>query len=101
MPPLNVERVDLIECYFQLSLGYSEILVFLRSLHSCFLSLRQLKRILKQQGLGRRRNRSNPQEVCQAIEQELRGRGSTIKYRQMTQRLLHAHCITTDKKNVR
>ena len=100
-PPLNVERVDLIERYFQLGLGYSEILLFLGSLHGCFLSLRQLKRILKQQGLGRRRNRSNPREVCQAIEQELRGSGSTIGYRQMTQRLLHAHGITTDKETVR
>ena len=100
-PPLNVERVDLIERYFHLGLGYSEILLFLGSLHGCFLSLRQLKRILKQQGLGRRRNRSNPREVCQAIEQELRGSGSTIGYRQMTQRLLHAHCITTDKESER
>ena len=58
-PLLNVERGDLIERYFHLGLGYSEILLFLGSLHGCFLSLRQLKRILKQQGLGRRRNRSS------------------------------------------
>ena len=36
-----------------------------------FLSLRQLKGILKQRGLCRRRNRSNPRVVCDAIEQEL------------------------------
>ena len=52
-PPLNVERVDLIERYFQLGLGYSEILLFLESLHGCFLSLRQLKWMLKQEGLAR------------------------------------------------
>ena len=52
-PPLNVERVDLIERYFQLGLGYSEILLFLESLHDCFLSLRQLKWMLKQEGLAR------------------------------------------------
>ena len=44
-PLLNVERGDLIERYFHLGLGYSEILLFLGSLHGCFLSLRQLKRI--------------------------------------------------------
>ena len=44
-PHLNVERGDLIERYFHLGLGYSEILLFLGSLHGCFLSLRQLKRI--------------------------------------------------------
>ena len=82
----NSERVDLIERYFHLGLGYSEILMFLGSLHGCFLSLRQLKRILKQRGLGRRRNRSNPRVVCDAIEQELRGSGSAIGYRLMTQK---------------
>ena len=56
-PLLNVERGDLIERYFHLGLGYSEILLFLGSLHGCFLSLRHIKRILKQQGLGRRRRR--------------------------------------------
>ena len=44
-PLLNVERGDLVERYFHLGLGYSEILLFLGSLHGCFLSLRQLKRI--------------------------------------------------------
>ena len=44
-PLLNVERGDLIERYFHLGLGYSEILLFLGSLHGCFLSLRQLKRM--------------------------------------------------------
>ena len=80
----NSERVDLIERYFHLGLVYSEIFMFLGSLHGCFLSLRQLKRILKQRGLGRRRNRSNPRVVCDAIEQELRG--SAIGYRLMTQK---------------
>ena len=36
-----------------------------------------------------------------SIEQELRGSGIRIGYRQMTQRLLHAHGITTDKETVR
>ena len=97
----NAERANLIERYFHLGLGYSEILLFLGSLHGCFLSLRQLKRILKQRGLGRRRNRSDPRVVCQAIEQELRGSGSTIGYRLMTQRLLHVHGISSDKETVR
>ena len=39
LPPLSVERVDLIERYFQLGLGYGEILLFLGSLHGRFLIL--------------------------------------------------------------
>ena len=97
----NIERTDLIERYFYLGLGYNEILLFLGLLHGCFLSIRQLKRLLKQRGLGRRKNRLTPQEICDAIEQELRGNGSTIGYRQMTQRLLHEHGISTDRETVR
>ena len=74
----NIERTDLIERYFYLGLGYNEILLFLGLLHGCFLSIRQLKRLLKQRGLGRRKKRSIPQEICNTIEQELHDSGSTI-----------------------
>ena len=72
----------------------------LRLLHGCFLSIRQLKRLLRQRVLGRRRNCSTPQQICDSIEQELRGSGSTIGYRQMTQKLLHEHGISTDRETV-
>ena len=97
----NFERGDLIEQYFHLGLGYSEIVQFLGLLHGCVLSIRQLKRILQRRGLGRRKNRSEIEEVYRAIRRELRGSGSTMGYRQMTRRLLHSHGVIVDKETVR
>ena len=93
----NFERVDLIERYFHMGLGYSEIVLFWGLLHGYVLSIRQLKRILQQRG----RNRSNIEEVYQAVRRELRGSGSMMGYRQMTRRLLHGHGVVVDKETVR
>ena len=49
-------------------------------LHCIHLSIRQLKRILRCRGLGRRANRTDPRQVCEAIEEELRGSGSCLLY---------------------
>ena len=97
----NFERGDLIEQYFHLGLGYSEIVQFLGLPHGCVLGIRQLKRILQRRGLGRRKNRSEIEEVYRAIRRELRGSGSTMGYRQMTRRLLHSHGVIVDKETVR
>ena len=97
----NVERDELIERYFSIGLGYDEILLFLALLHSITLSIRQLKRILRSRGLRRRGNRSDPRQVCRAVEEELRGSGSTIGYRHMTQRLGVNYGLVVDKATVR
>ena len=94
-------RNDIIESYFRLGLNYTEILLYLVLFHGITLSLRQLKRILKTKGLGRRRNPSDLREVCQAVEEELRGSGSSIGYRQMTQRLLNDYRLVVDRETVR
>ena len=54
-----VERADLIKHYFSLGLQYSEILAFLLSFHEIQLSLRQLRRILRREGLRRRKDHSD------------------------------------------
>lgn len=97
----HAERNELIERYFNTGVSYGEILLLLCLLHGITLSLRQLKRILRARGLVRRANRSNPIQVCQAIEEELEGSGSTIGYRQMTQRLVLNHGIVVDRETVR
>ena len=97
----NVERDELIERYFSVGLGYEEILLLLGLLHGIRLSIRQLKRILKARGLRRRGNRSDPRQICRAVEEELRGSGSTIGYRQVTQRLVVDHGLVVDKETVR
>ena len=70
-------------------------------LHGIALSIRQLKRILRFRGLRRRANHSDPRQVCRAIEEELLGSGSTIGYRQMTQRLVLNYGLVVDKETVR
>ncbi|CAH3041836.1 unnamed protein product, partial [Porites lobata] len=96
--PAHAERDDVIDHFFHLGLGYSEILMCLFLLHGICLSIRQLKRILRCRGLGRRANRTDPRQVCEAIEEELRGSGSTIGYRQMTQRLVVDHELVVGKE---
>ena len=72
----NLQRDGLIEYYFHLGISYSEILMLLESLHGIYLSIRQLKRILRNRGLGRRINRPDPEDICRAIQLELRGSGT-------------------------
>ena len=94
-------RDDLIESYFHLGLEYTEILLFLVFSYGIDLSLRQLKRILRAKRLGRRRKASDLREVLQTVEEELRGSGSNVGYRQMTQRLVNDHRLVVGKETVR
>ena len=104
IPTLQVHpggRNDIVESYFRLGIDYTEILLYLVFFHGITLSLRQLKRVLKAKGLGRRRRPSDAREVCQAVEEELSGSGSNIGYRQMTQRLVNDYGLVVDRETVR
>ena len=52
-------------------------------------------------GLGRRRNPRDIRDVCQAIEEEHRGSGSCIGYKQMAQRLVNEHRLVVGRETVR
>ena len=67
----TLQRNDIIDLYFSLSLAYSEILAFLLCSHGTEISLRQLKRVLRRQGLRRRNDHSDIREILNAIEDEL------------------------------
>ena len=90
----HVQRDDLIRKYFHLGFNYAEILTFLILTHGIRLSLRQLKRVLRSQGLFRRRGHSDPHEITGAVELELHGSGCLIGYRLMHQRLRNEGIIT-------
>ena len=94
-------RNDIVESYFRLGIDYTEILLYLVFFHGITLSLRQLKRVLKAKGLGRRRTPSDAREVCQAVEEELSGSGSNIGYRQMTQLLVNDYGLVVHRETVR
>ena len=92
---------NIVESYFHLGFDYTEILLYLVLFHSISLSLKQLKRVLKAKGLGRRRrNPSDLREVCQAVKEELQGSGSNIGYRQMTQRRVNDYWLVLDRESV-
>ena len=105
LSPLNngENRNRLIEQYFSLGLNYCEILGFLLVGHGIQLSLRQLKRILKSLNLRRRNTNAGPDidETIAAIENELRGSGCCLGYRQMHQRLVTEYGLTVDRETVR
>lgn len=93
-------RDHLIQGYFHMGLSYNEIIDCLLINHDIPLSLRQLKRILSKQNLGRRRW-SSFDETVNAIQEELRGSGSCIGYRAMWQKLVVEHKLSVRKEFVR
>ena len=100
-PQENHERDDLIVKYFRLGMKYTEILMYLASLHGIQLSLRQLKRIVAKRGLFRRKNYSSTDEVVEAIERELNSSGNSIGYRAMHQRLQTDYGLVVRRDAVR
>ena len=96
-----VTREEIIENYFNLGLTASEIALFLVSVHGIRISLRHLKRILRQLGCTRRCHPSDLNEVVQAVEEELRGSGSLLGYRAMHQRLINQYGLVTTREVVR
>ena len=97
----DLERDELIEHYFNIRIPYLEILMFLGCLHGVYLSIRQMNRILTSRGLGRRRNRSNLDDICRTMELKLQESGNRLGYRLMTRRLMNEHNISVDQETVR
>jgi len=101
--PVNqaVSRNNAIENYFMLGFTASEILSFLLDVHGVRLSLRQLRRILKNRGCTRRGQSTDMSIIVGAVEEELRGSGSIIGYRSMHQRLTTAYQLIVTTNVVR
>ena len=97
----NIERDAYIERYFNLGMDYDEILILLVVSHNIQLSLRQLKRIFVTKGLRRRKNHSDPEAIVSAVEQELKGSGRLLGYRQMHQRLRLDYGLVLRRETVR
>ena len=94
-------RDGLISTYFYLKFNHVEVFSFLTLSHGIRLSFRQLKRILRNQDLFRRRNYSNPYEIVSAVERKLCGSGSSIGYRLRHHRLRNDYDLAVDKEIVR
>jgi hypothetical protein len=97
----EMSRNDLIENYFYLGYKQKEILSCLLLIHNERLSSRQLKRILAQRGLSRRKNATATTTILNHIERELRYSGRDVGYRSIWQRLVVEHGLVVSKETVR
>ena len=95
--PKNKSLYDIINHYFSLGLAYSEILAFLLCFHGIEISLRQLKRVLRRQGLRRRKDQSGNREILNAIEDELEGSGNSIVVSSTKRTCVTADHVRPDK----
>ena len=77
-----MKRDDLIAHYFCLCHNYSEMLAFLLSFHRIQMSTRQLRRIVRREGLRTRKHHSGIGEILNAIVTELEESENRIGYRQ-------------------
>lgn len=76
-------RNSLISQYYQSGLKYKDIVRILMNHHGISISLRQVKRVLRQLGLSRR-TYSCIVDVVNFIQSELRTSGQLLGYRMMT-----------------
>ena len=98
---ISMDRDSLVEGYFRLGIDYVEILAFLIMCHGIRLSMRQLKRILRDRGPNRRKLQSPVNQIVDAIENELRGSGRLIGNRLMHQKLGLSYGLVVDRETVR
>ena len=93
-------KEDIIKHYFLSGLTYSEILHFLTHYHGIHIGLRQLNRLLRQQGLYRRRNKVPINNVIVEIKRRLNSSNRSLGYRSL--HLALRNCgIATDRETVR
>ncbi len=101
--PVNRDlgRNETIVNYFRLGFTAVEILGFLASIHGFRLSLRQLRRILRNNGCTRREDPTDLNAIVLAVEQQLRGSGRLLGYRAMHQRLVNDYHFVVTRDVVR
>ena len=97
----NLNREELIHVYFNRGLTYDEILNMLSTHHNITLSKRHLHRLLRDQGLSRRINKTNLNNVIDVLHHSISETSSKhFGYRQMTQKLRGLGYVV-DRENVR
>lgn len=95
------EEWKLMKKYFYKKYTYEEICGVLKSKHNIRISVRTLKRKLKQKKLKRKNIiESPPEEIMSAIINEVFGEGCNLGYRAMWYRLQKKYQITAKQKTV-
>ena len=87
---------EAIKMYFEIGLQYRDIVRILAIEHGV-LSLRHLKRLLRELGLFRRKNYSDIRDVVDFIHEQIQTSGKLHGYRWMQKTVfLHLHCQVGD-----
>ena len=94
------DRDEAIKLYFDMGMLYKDIVQILTLEHGIIVSLRHLKRILKELGLFRRKNYSNIADVVEFVHNQLRNSGRLHGYRWMSEKC-HLHNLRCKKEDVR
>ena len=88
---------DAIKIYFEIGLQHRDIVRILAIEHGVLLSLRHLKRLLRELGLFRRKNYSDVRGVVEFIHEQIQTSGKLHGYRWMQKTVfLHLHCQVGD-----
>ena len=93
-------REELIEHYFQAGYTAAEIIGFLLLRHNIIISLRHLRRILRQLRL-RRREQSPLEEVVHAVQRVTTASGCSMGYRFMWRLLTTRYNLNVSQETVR
>ncbi|XP_039866540.1 uncharacterized protein LOC120720815 isoform X2 [Simochromis diagramma] len=95
-----VSVTDIINKYFSEGHTYEVILDFLENKHNICMSLRTLKRRLKDAGMTRRTDFTPTDIVISTVTQELRGSGQLLGYRSMCQTLRQKYNLKVKRNDV-
>ena len=100
MTLVEASEEDLIRDLFRKGHSSTVICDFLETKHGIVMSLKTLKRRLKQLNLSRRASYAPMETLNSAIRTELNGSGQLLGYRAMWQTLQQTHSLTVRRDNV-
>ena len=96
----STEEMELISHYFHLGYEYEVILEFLKQYHDVSLSMRSLKRRLREYGLRRNANDVDEPRLRNIIRSELRCSGGSLGYRAVWYSLRLEHKVHVPRRLV-
>ena len=96
----STEEMELISHYFHLGYEYEVILEFLKQYHDVSLSMRSLKRKLREYGLRRNANDVDEPRLRNIIRSELRCSGGSLGYRAVWYSLRLEHKVHVPRRLV-
>ena len=97
---MDEARGEVIKDYFESGFSYEEIQSLLESRHGVTISVRQLHRVLRKNGLFKRKNKSPLNHIFNFIIKELQGSSSHFGYRMMHQKA-RQNGYVVDRETVR